>query len=76
VQNFRGVLQKLFARLRQHNFFAQPVQKPTAISVSNALIEWLMPDCVRCSSRAVCVKLPVRANAQRPEPAGYQVVRS
>ena len=30
TQNFLRVMQKLFARLRERNLFAQPVQKPTA----------------------------------------------
>jgi hypothetical protein len=34
------------------------------MSLSSAFIEWLTPDWVRCSSRAACVKLPVRASAQ------------
>jgi hypothetical protein len=29
LQYFRRVMQKLFPRLGQHNFFAQPVQKAT-----------------------------------------------
>ena len=28
-------------------------------------IEWLIADCVRCNSRAVCVKLPERASVTK-----------